>query len=70
MGCRYIDTRAEGGLTALHLAALSGTLACVQLLLEAGASMMVRLVLAALDGNLIGVCIDALQCLPLLSGTW
>jgi ankyrin repeat protein len=38
---RYIDTRAEGGMTALHLAALSGTLACVQLLLEAGASMMV-----------------------------
>ena len=28
-------------MTALHLAALSGTLACVQLLLEAGASMMV-----------------------------
>lgn len=29
-------------MTALHLAALSGTLACVQLLLEAGASMMVH----------------------------
>ena len=41
--CAYMDTRAENGLTALHLAALSGTLPCVQLLLEAGASMMVGL---------------------------
>lgn len=39
-----MDTRAENGFTALHMAALSGTLVCVQLLLEAGASMMVRTV--------------------------
>lgn len=45
--CRYIDTRAENGMTALHMAALSGTLACVQMLLEAGASMMVRTVYQA-----------------------
>ncbi len=40
--CRYVDTRAEKGMTALHMAALTGTLLCVQILLEAGASMMVR----------------------------
>ena len=34
--------RSEIGLTALHLAAMSGTLACVQALLEGGASLMVR----------------------------
>jgi len=39
---RYVDTRSENGYTAVHLAALSGTLACVQTLLESGASMMVR----------------------------
>ena len=42
--CRYIDSRAENGLTALHLAALSGNLECVRLLLDSGASMMVRTV--------------------------
>ena len=42
-GCgRYVDTRAEKGMTALHMAALTGTLLCVQILLEAGASMMAR----------------------------
>jgi ankyrin repeat protein len=41
---RYIDTRAENGLTALHLAAHSGELECVRLLLDSGASMMVRTV--------------------------
>ena len=41
---RYIDSRAENGLTALHLAAVSGNLECVRLLLDAGASMMVRTV--------------------------
>ena len=40
--CRYVDTRSENGYTAVHLAALSGTLACVQALLDSGASMMVR----------------------------
>lgn len=29
-------------MTALHMAALTGTLLCVQILLEAGASMMAR----------------------------
>ncbi|KAL3130587.1 hypothetical protein ABBQ38_008392 [Trebouxia sp. C0009 RCD-2024] len=42
--CRYIDSRAENGLTALHLAANSGSLECVRLLLDGGASMMVRTV--------------------------
>jgi ankyrin repeat protein len=37
-----VDTRSENGYTAVHLAALSGTLACVQALLDSGASMMVR----------------------------
>ena len=41
---RYIDSRAENGLTALHLAAVSGSLESVRLLLDAGASMMVRTV--------------------------
>ncbi|BDA44275.1 probable E3 ubiquitin-protein ligase XBOS33 at N-terminal half [Coccomyxa sp. Obi] len=42
--CRYVDSRAENGLTALHMAAALGHLACVQALLTAGASMMVRTV--------------------------
>ena len=42
--CRYIDSRAENGLTALHIAAVRGDLRCVNLLLDAGASMMVRTV--------------------------
>ncbi len=41
---RYIDSRAENGLTALHLAAVNGSLECVRLLLDGGASMMVRTV--------------------------
>lgn len=41
---RYIDSRAENGLTALHLAAVKGSLECVRLLLDGGASMMVRTV--------------------------
>ncbi len=39
-----MDSRAENGLTALHMAAALGNLACVQALLAAGASMMVRTV--------------------------
>lgn len=42
--CRYIDSRAENGVTALHLAAIQGFLPCVMVLLGAGASMMVRTV--------------------------
>lgn len=42
--CRYIDSRAENGVTALHLAAVYGEVACVHTLLAAGASMMVRTV--------------------------
>ena len=42
--CRYVDSRAENGLTALHMAAALGDLACVKILLGAGASMMVRTV--------------------------
>lgn len=41
---RYIDSRAENGVTALHLAAIHGELRCVMALLAAGASMMVRTV--------------------------
>ena len=41
---RYIDSRGENGLTALHLAAAGGELECVRCLLGAGASMMVRTV--------------------------
>jgi E3 ubiquitin-protein ligase XBAT32/33 len=42
--CRYIDSRAENGVTALHLAAINGELPSVMLLLSVGASMMVRTV--------------------------
>ena len=41
---RYIDSRAENGMTALHLAAVEGHLAAVNVLLADGASMMVRTV--------------------------
>ncbi|KAK9805084.1 hypothetical protein WJX73_003042 [Symbiochloris irregularis] len=41
--CRYMDSRAENGMTALHLAAFNGNLASVQCLLDAGASMMAML---------------------------
>ena len=41
---RYVDSRAENGLTALHMAAALGDLPCVKILLGAGASMMVRTV--------------------------
>ena len=39
-----MDSRAENGLTALHMAAALGDLPCVKILLGAGASMMVRTV--------------------------
>ena len=39
-----MDSRAENGLTALHMAAALGDVECVQALLGAGASMMVRTV--------------------------
>ena len=42
--CRYVDSRAENGLTAQHMAAALADLACVKILLGAGASMMVRTV--------------------------
>ncbi|KAK9834186.1 hypothetical protein WJX81_006554 [Elliptochloris bilobata] len=42
--CRYIDSRAENGLTAMHIAAAVGSLGCVRALLGAGASLMVRTV--------------------------
>ena len=42
--CRYIDSRAENGLTALHIAAAAGSLAGVRALLAGGASLMVRTV--------------------------
>jgi hypothetical protein len=41
---RYIDSRAENGLTALHIAAAAGSLGCARSLLAAGASLMVRTV--------------------------
>ena len=44
MAFRYIDSRAENGLTALHIAAVRGDLKIVKILLDAGASMMVRTV--------------------------
>ena len=44
LGPRYIDSRSENGATALHIAAIAGELACVNVLLAAGASMMVRTV--------------------------
>ena len=39
--CSFVDTRSENGFTALHLAAMSGNLLCMQILLRSGASMMV-----------------------------
>ena len=42
--CRYVDSRAENGLTALHMAAALGDLACATILLGARASMIVRTV--------------------------
>ena len=41
---RYIDSRAENGLTALHIAAAAGSLGCARALLAGGASLMVRTV--------------------------
>lgn len=38
----FVDTRSDNGHTALHLAALSGTLPCMHALLAGGASMLVR----------------------------
>lgn len=40
--CRFIDQRAYGGLTALHFAAVTGSLEAVQALLRAGSSIMVK----------------------------
>ena len=40
--CRYMDSRAENGLTALHLAVIAGSLPCVQALLAAGADLMLQ----------------------------
>ncbi len=42
--CRYIDSRAENGLTALHLAIIAGSLPCIQALLAAGADLMLQTV--------------------------
>jgi E3 ubiquitin-protein ligase XBAT32/33 len=39
---KYIDQRSNGGLTALHFAAVSGNLDSLQALLRAGASIMVK----------------------------
>lgn len=39
--CSFVDTRSENGCTALHLAAMSGTLPCMHTLLAGGASMLV-----------------------------
>ena len=40
--CRYIDQRAYGGLTPLHFTVVAGRLEAVQVLLQAGASIMVK----------------------------
>ena len=40
--CRYVDQRAFGGLTALHFAAVTGSLEAAQALLRAGASLLVK----------------------------
>ena len=37
-----MDSRAENGLTALHLAAIAGSLPCVQALVASGANMMLQ----------------------------
>jgi ankyrin repeat protein len=39
-----MDSRAENGLTALHLAAIAGSLPCVQALVACGANMMLQTV--------------------------
>jgi len=49
---RYVDSRAENGLTALHMAAALSDLACVKILLGAGASMMVRTVDLDMQSNM------------------
>ena len=41
---RYIDSKAENGLTALHLAAIAGSLECVRALLDGGANLMMQTV--------------------------
>lgn len=39
---KYIDQRSFGGLTALHLAAVAGSLDCARILLQRGAAIMVK----------------------------
>lgn len=48
---KYIDQRSLGGLTALHLAAVAGSLDCSRILLQRGAAIMVKTDGDAFIGN-------------------
>jgi Ankyrin repeats (many copies) len=54
---RFINKPADGGVTALHMAALNGHFECVQLLLELGASTLAVTFPYGTSANLIGTCL-------------
>ena len=70
---RYVDTRAQDGYTALHLAVLFGALACVQALLDCGASVMVRTArdrqneYATARGEITRTCLSAHRCCSVIT---
>lgn len=51
---RFMNKPADGGVTALHMAALNGHFECVQLLLELGASALAVTFPYGTSANLIG----------------
>jgi ankyrin repeat protein len=62
---RFINKPADGGVTALHMAALNGHFECVQLLLELGASAMTVTFPYGTSANLIGTCLNLIFIPPM-----